>query len=118
MTLLGAVFYGLTGISSSDVREFTNTITNGIAAIPVARISWRRATASRAGSLGSAYFGTAEDPTYKDPYSYQWNLSVERDLGWDTGCASPTSRLRSLQMPWAPELNQPKPSTVPTRTVR
>ena len=30
MTVLGGVFYGLTGISSSDVREFTNTITGGV----------------------------------------------------------------------------------------
>jgi hypothetical protein len=67
----------------------------------------------KASAYGSAYFGTAEDPTYKDPYSYQWNLSVERDLGWDTGLRVSYIALRSLQMPWAPDLNQPQSSTTP-----
>jgi hypothetical protein len=112
MTLLGQVFYGLTGISSSDVREFTNTITNGVPQFQFPDIV-APGNGVRAGSLGSAYFGTAEDPTYKDPYSYQWNLSVERDLGWDTGFRLSYIALRSLQMPWAPDLNQPLPSTIP-----
>jgi hypothetical protein len=112
MTLLGQVFYGLTGISSSDVREFTNTITNGVPSFQFPNIV-APGTGVRAGSLGSAYFGTAEDPTYKDPYSYQWSLSFERDLGWDTGFRLSYIGLRSLQMPWAPDLNQPLPSTVP-----
>ena len=96
MTMLGAVFYSLTGISSSDVREFTNTITNGM---PLFQLPNHRGTGNgvRAGSLGSAYFGTAKDPTYKDPYSYQWNLSVERDLGWDTGLRVSYIALRSCR---------------------
>jgi hypothetical protein len=112
MTVLGQVFYGLTGISSSDVREFTNSITNGVPQFQLPNIV-APGSGVRAGSLGSAYFGTAEDPTYKDPYAYQWNLSVERDLGWDTGLRVSYIALRSLQMPWAPDLNQPLPSTVP-----
>lgn len=112
MTVLGSVFYGLTGISSSDVREFTNSITNGVPLFQLPNIV-APGNGVRAGSLGSAYFGTAEDPSYKDPYSYQWNLSVERDLGWDTGLRVSYIALRSLQMPWAPDLNQPASSTVP-----
>ncbi len=112
MTLLGAVFYGLTGISSSDVREFTNTLTNGAPLFQFPNIV-APGNGVKAGSLGSAYFGTAEDPTYKDPYSYQWNFSVERDLGWETGLRVSYIALRSLQMPWAPDLNQPQPSLVP-----
>ncbi len=112
MTLLGQVFYGLTGISSSDVREFTNSITNGVPAFQLPNIT-TGGTGVKASAYGSAYFGTAEDPSYKDPYSYQWNLSVERDLGWDTGLRVSYIALRSLQMPWAPDLNQPQSSTTP-----
>jgi hypothetical protein len=112
MTMLGQVFYGLTGISSSDVREFTNSFSNGAPLYQLPNIV-APGTGVRAGSLGSAYFGTAEDPTYKDPYAYQWSLSVERDLGWETGLRVSYIGLRSLQMPWAPDLNQPQPSTTP-----
>lgn len=112
MTVLGSVYYGLTGISSSDVREYTNTMTAGV---PLFRLPDIVAPGDgvRAGALGSAYFGTAEDPTFKDPYSYQWNLSVERDIGWETGIRVSYIALRSLQMPWAPDLNQPLVSTTP-----
>jgi hypothetical protein len=110
MTVLGGVFYGLTGISSSDVREFTNSITNGVPAFQLPTIT-TAGTGIKSSNYGLAYFGTAEDPNYKDPYSYQWNMSVERDLGWETGVRVSYIALRSLQMPWAPDLNQPKAST-------
>ena len=62
---------------------------------------------------GQAYFGTANDPNFKDPYAYQWNLSAERDLGWNTGLRVSYIGMRSVQLPWAPDLNQPLPSTTP-----
>ena len=112
VTVLGGVYYGVTGISSSDVREYTNSITNGVPLFQLPNIT-TGGSGVRTPTYGSAYFGTAEDPTYKDPYSYQWNLSVERNLGWDTGLRVSYIALRSLQLGWQPDLNQPKASTVP-----
>jgi len=112
MTILGAVFYSLTGISSSDVREFTNTIQNGVPAFQLPQISTNGSGVTST-PYGQAYFGTANDPHFKDPYSIQWNLSGERDLGWNTGLRVSYIALRSVQLPWAPEINQPQPSTVP-----
>ena len=112
MTILGAVFYSLTGISSSDVREFTNSIQNGKPLFQLPQISTSGSGVTST-AYGNAYFGTANDPNFKDPYSIQWNLSVERDLGWNTGLRVSYIALRSVQLPWAPELNQPQPSTTP-----
>jgi hypothetical protein len=112
MTILGAVFYSLTGISSSDVREFTNNIQNSKPLFQLPQIS-TNGTGVTSTPYGQAYFGTANDPYFKDPYSYQWNVSVERDLGWNTGLRVSYIALRSVQLPWAPELNQPQSSTTP-----
>ncbi|HYK91226.1 MAG TPA: TonB-dependent receptor [Acidobacteriota bacterium] len=112
MTILGAVFYSLTGVSSSDVREFTNNISNGVPLFQLPQISTNGSGVTTT-PYGQAYFGTANDPYFKDPYSLQWNLSVERDLGWNTGLRVSHIGLRSVQLPWAPDLNQPQSSTVP-----
>jgi hypothetical protein len=112
MTILGDVFYSLTGISSSDVREFHNDIQNGVPLYQLPQISVT-GTGITSTPYGKAYFGTANDPNFKDPYSMQWNLSVERDLGWNSGLRVSYIGMRSVQLPWAPDLNQPLPSTTP-----
>ncbi len=112
MTVLGAVFYSLTGISSSDVREFFNDVENGKPVFRLPQIS-SNGNGVVAAPYGQAYFGTANDPRFKDPYSMQWSLSVERDLGWNTGMRISYLGLRSVQLPWAPDLNQPANSTTP-----
>ncbi|HZT29771.1 MAG TPA: TonB-dependent receptor [Bryobacteraceae bacterium] len=112
MTILGAVFYSLTGISSSDVREFSNGIVNGAPLFQLPQISTNGSGITSA-PYGQAYFGTANDPHFKDPYEWQWNMSVERDLGWSTGLRVSYIGMRSVELPWAPDLNQPLPSTTP-----
>jgi hypothetical protein len=112
MVPLGSVYYGLTGIHSSDVREFSNSITGGQPAFRLPQIS-PGGSGVRAVSYGNAYFGTSEDPYYKDPYAIQWHLTVERDIGWDTGVRLSYIGQRFIQQPWAPDLNQPLPSTIP-----
>lgn len=110
MTILGDVFYSLTGVSSSDVREFTNNIVNGVPLFKLPQIN-TTGTGVTSTPYGQAYFGTANDPNFRDPYSMQWSLSGERDLGWNTGLRISYIGLRSVQLPWAPDLNQPASST-------
>jgi hypothetical protein len=112
MTILGDVFYSLTGVSSSDVRQFSNNIVNGVPLFQFPQIS-TNGNGVASTPYGQAYFGTSNDPNFKDPYSYQWNLSLERDLGWSTGIRVSYIGMRSVQLPWAPDLNQPLPSTTP-----
>jgi hypothetical protein len=112
MTTLGGVFYSLTGVSSSDVRQFTNSLQNGVPQFKFPQIS-TNGSGITSTPYGQAYFGTANDPHFKDPYAMQWSMSVERDLGWNTGLRVSYIGLRSVQLPWAPDLNQPLASTVP-----
>lgn len=111
MTILGSVFYSLTGIHSSDVTAFPNAIENGRP-----RYQWPQSRAG-AGVTGSAVgtqdFRTANDHNFRDPYAMQWSLTAEREIGWNTGVRASYIGMRSVQLPWAPDLNQPLSSTVP-----
>jgi hypothetical protein len=117
MVPLGSFYYGLTAIHASGVQEFTNSITSGKPAFRLPQVS-PGGSGIRVTSYGNAYFGTAEDPYYPDPFAIQWHLTVERDLGWDTGLRLSYIGMRFIQQPWAPDLNQPLPSTIPTRSDR
>jgi len=86
MVPLGSFYYGLTAIHASGVQEFNNSITAGTPAFRLPQIS-PGGSGVRVAGYGNAYFGTAEDPYYPDPFAIQWHLTVERDLGWDTGRA-------------------------------
>jgi hypothetical protein len=112
MTILGGVFYSLTGIHGSDIRDFKNDIVNGA---PLFR--WPQISTSGSGigsvALGNAYFGTANDPHFRDPYTMQWSMTVEREIGWNTGLRLSYLGNRGVKLPFAPDLNQPLPATVP-----
>ena len=112
MTVLGAVFYSLTGVHGSDIRDFNNGIVNGR---PLFR--WPQVTTAGSGvstpSYGSAYFGTAVQPTFRDPYEMQWSFTIERELAQNLGLRLSYVGLRGVQVPFSPDLNQPQPSTTP-----
>jgi len=112
MTILGTVFYSLTAVHGSDVRDFNNSITNGVPAFRLPRAS-TAGTGVTSVPFGLAYFGTAAAPNFQDPYSIQWSLTVERELMANLGLRLSYVGLRSVHLPWAPDLNQPLPSTVP-----
>ncbi len=113
MVPLGSFYYGLTAIHASGVMEFTNSISGGAPAFRWPQVSPGGASGITAAGKGNAYFGTAEHPYYRDPFAIQWHMTVERDLGWETGLRVSYIGMRFVQQPWAPDLNQPLPSTIP-----
>jgi hypothetical protein len=108
--ILGNVFYSLTGTLQSDVREFTNLDAQGRSLF-----QWPRIQTGGSGitttDFGTAYFGTANDIDWKDPYSVQWNLSVDRYIGANTSVRLSYIGMRTTQLVWAPDYNQMQPST-------
>jgi hypothetical protein len=107
---LGSVYYSLTGTLQSYTNTYYNTLTNGVPGFVWPETS----TGAAAGaSYGTAYFGTANTIDWKEPYSVQWNLSVERDLGFGTGLRISYIGMRTTNLVWAPNLNQSLPSTIP-----
>ena len=108
-TILGSVFYTITGIHVSDVKTFPNTITNGVPAVTLQRPFGGNATAP---AVGSADFRRGTQFDGADPYSQQWNLTVERDLGWNTGFRVTYTGNRTVKMFSSPDLNQVQPNTI------
>jgi hypothetical protein len=108
--VLGAAFYSLTGTSGTDNRTFNNIGTNGqpLAIWPTAHPG---GTGVSAGDYGTAYFGTANSIDFKNPLMYQWNFSIDRNIGLNTGLRVTYIGEHSIQLGFAPNLNQSPYST-------
>ena len=109
-TLLGSIYYSLTGTLQSDVREFTNLTSGGQPLYQWPQIQ-SGGTGITTGQLGTASFRTANDIDYKDPYSVQWNLSIDRYVGFGMGLRVSYIGMKTTQLAWAPDLNQMTSST-------
>ena len=110
MVLLGSVFFSLTGTVQSDVRSWTNVNAKGqpIFALPETRLP---GTGINAATLGTFEFRTANQIDFHPPYMQQWGLSVDRQLSNSLGLRLSYIANKSTDLPWAPDLNQPKAST-------
>jgi hypothetical protein len=107
-TILGSVFYTITGIHVSDVKTFGNTITNGRPAVTLQTPFGGAATAP---VVGNADFRRGTQFDGADPYSQQWNLTLERDLGANIGLRLTYTGNRTVKMFSSPDLNQVRPNT-------
>lgn len=107
ITLLGANFYSLTGTLQSNTQNYTNTYDSTTHAIGYQwpNIYAGAGSSASATSYGTAYFGTANDPNWKDPYTEQWSLSIDHDFG--SGYALRASYIGSAthHLVWAPDEN-------------
>ena len=87
--------------------SYTNSITNGTAAL-----TFTDPIDSSAGKLGAVNI-TGIDKNLRNPYVQQWNLTVERDLGFNTGLRLSYLGLRA-DLLYTRNLNQVQASaTVP-----
>ena len=101
---MGSIYYALTGTLQSNTATYTNIAANGA---PI--FQWPQITTGGAGAVapyGTAYFGTANDPNWKEPYTMQWNLSIDRDLGFNTGLRLSYIGQGTRDLVYAPNLNQ------------
>jgi hypothetical protein len=108
--VLGSIYYALTGTLQAATFTYNNAITNGVPAI-----QWPNVKTGGSGitvpPAGTDYFGTANQINYKDPYSEQWNFSIDRDLGFNTGLRVSYIGMATRDLVWAPNLNQSTYST-------
>jgi len=107
INMLGSSFYSLTGTVQAQTQQFNNTYNPATHAI---RYQWPTIYAGAGGAAGvggygTDYFGTANSTNWKDPYTEQWSLGVENDLG--SGYAVRFSYIGSEthQLVWAPDEN-------------
>ena len=105
ITLLGRNFYSLTGTLQSYTVAFPNTQTAAGPAFMWPAIGAGTGINSNTASFGQAYFGTANDIHWKDPYSEQYSLSLDRDLGNGFGLRTSYIGMETHDLVWAPNLN-------------
>ena len=112
-TLLGTIFYSLTGIHTSAFQAFSNT--PGFPSTPAIVFPNTKSNnvSNGSGPAGDAVFGTANQIDLRDPYGEQWSLTVERDLGFSTGLRVTYTGLRSVGLILSPDLNQIHAQTIP-----
>ncbi len=67
-------------VPESDVGTFTNTIVNGTPTLTLAS-----PFPSNLAQPGTQTFGVNAAVHYSDPYVQEWNFTIERDLGFNTG---------------------------------
>jgi Carboxypeptidase regulatory-like domain len=109
---MGNVYYSLTGTAQAFTRQFLNS-----QAASGPAFAWPETGTGGAGfgapQYGTAYFGTANQVNWKEPYAVQWGLSVERNLGFGTGLRISYIGMKTTNLVWAPNWNQSLPSTTP-----
>jgi hypothetical protein len=104
INLLGSNYYSLTGTLQTDTQTFTNSYNANTHAIGY---QWPQIDNNnpKLPAYGTDYFGTANSTNWKDPYTEQWSLSVDHDLG--SGYAARISYIGSEthHLVWAPDEN-------------
>ncbi len=79
--LMGSMIDDSWGVDTSDVANFTNSITNG-----VPKYTFPYPYPTNLAQPGSQAFYQAFDAkNYKDPFVQEWDLTVEQDLGKNIG---------------------------------
>ena len=105
ITTLGTIYQNLTAALQANTRVYDNVQTpagpqfqwpstngGGVAIAPP--------------TYGTAYFGTGNDVNWKDPYSIQWNLSVDHDFGQGIGARISYIAMKTDQLVWGPGINE------------
>ncbi len=108
VTTLGTVFYSVAGVHDGFQANFLNQFPGdeGFFQFPNVQNGDPLGLA-----LGTQRFETSNQFNKKDPYLIQWNLTAERALHGNTALRVSYIGSRGVQLTWAPNLNQPLPST-------
>ncbi len=111
ITTLGSIYYSLTGTAQSNTLQFTNQQTPAGPAYRWPQIHPGGSNGLIVGPLGSGYFGTANAVNWKDPYSMQWVLAVDHNMGSNIAFDVSYIGMKTDNLVWAPNDNDMSLST-------
>lgn len=104
ITTLGSGYYSMTAALQANTRVFTNVKTPG-----GPQFAWPNTNGGGNSAsppvYGTAYFGTGNSINWKDPYSMQWDLSLDHDFGKGTGARISYIGMKTDDLVWGPDLN-------------
>ena len=106
--LLGSAAISAWAVQAADVGFFNNSI--GSNGTPTYTLPY--AWPANLASTGSISFYQATDIHYKDPYVQEWNLTVERDLGYGVGLRVSYDGNHASNLGMHTNYNQPDPNTI------
>jgi hypothetical protein len=110
INMLGSSFYSLTGTIQAATQTYSNSLNCASATSCTPGYQWPLVYAGSGNggptnAYGTDYFGTANSANWKDPYTYQWNLTIDRDLGQGYALRASYIASESHQLVWAPDEN-------------
>ena len=113
INMLGNAFYSLTGTLQAATTQYTNSLTNGVPAYQWPQIYAGSGNGGGTTDYGQDYFGTANSTNWKDPYTEQWSLSIDREIAPGYTLRASYVGAEMHQLVWAPDENTlPFSSTV------
>ena len=112
--LLGSVNYSMVATVTAASVAFANNSANPFMFPNVS------SAASAEGALppGTLDFRRANQIDMRDPRTMQWSVTVERELGWNTGARISYVGSSTKDLIWSPDLNQVRANTSGFEAVR
>jgi hypothetical protein len=110
-TTLGSLAYALTGIHTTDTRVFQNY--QGAGTPPLWTLPQAYAGTQSLDAVGTQDFVVATDPHLRDPRTYQWTFTIDREIVRDTALRVSYIGSNSVGLIGEADLNQVHASTTP-----
>lgn len=107
VTVLGSVLYSLAGVATSNAPVFSNSVGPSGFALQFPNVF----PAGAGGTGGIPDFRRANQVDLNDPYTIQWNFTIEHELPWNAGLRFTYNGSHTLDLVYSPDLNQVVPNT-------
>jgi hypothetical protein len=106
-TLLGALLFSQWGIPTSYNALYNQTFAGG-----KPTLTFPYPFPAQLAQPGTAQLLAGGNPNYRDPYVQQWNVTIERDLGFNTGLRVSYDGSHGNNLGYDYNANQVAPNTV------
>ena len=112
-TMLGSIFFALTNtLQAASLNMFNSLTPSGMAYL------WPQSSPGYGPQYGTSSFNTPDQINWKDPYSMQWNMSVDHEFQGNFGTRISYIGMKTDDLVWTPDLNDMTYSSTTPATQR